>query len=192
MKKLMIAILTILTVNSFAHTTQDLNVATNSVVEASRSLGESVASELDKRYDHIGGGTVFRAYKITKLSPGRKANESDADFAVRVVKSLLHRDYPITGDDGGYDFTKLAPKSEAEMKVYFDRNLEWLENSSDTAPKALPEFIKSLASVTKQVGVVVLDGNGSGNNTMASILAVVDLNRNELFYIMDSNFGSDD
>lgn len=191
MKTLLSILALALSLNSFAHTTQALTKATNSKVEALKIVSSNMSEAMDKRYENIGGGTVFNAYKITKLSPTRKAGEAEGAFAERLVKSILHRDYPITGDDGGYSFDQIKFGSEVEAKKYLNNSMEWI-SGADEAEAFLADFIKGILKLSQDSSVIVLNGNGSGNNTMASIFAVVDLKNNELFYIVDSNFGSDD
>jgi len=190
MKSIITLFVLILSFQVFAHTTVTLNQASNKNVDALMKTSTQLALAMDKRYEHVGGGTVLNAYKITKTSPARKGNETDVDFSKRIVKSLLHRDYPITGDDGGYSFNNIKFQTEIEAEKYIRKSMYWLNDSEEAAP-FLKSFVKGLVNISKESNVVVLEGDGSGNNTIAYIFAVLDLSNNEIFYVVDSNFGSD-
>ena len=129
--------------------------------------------------------TAVAAYKIKEVKPARKAGESLEDMYIRVLKAALHRDYPITGDDGGYGFNVIKAGSSAdEIARQMD---DWVDTESEVGAGLIPALQKSL-----QQGLVVLSGSGSGNNTMAVILAVVNPQTQEMVYLVYSNFGSDD
>ncbi len=190
MKSIITSFLLVLSFQLLAHTTQTLTKGTLNSVDALMKVSVPMAKAMDKRYENVGGGTVFNAYKITKVNPLKKHNETDIDFSKRLIKSILHRDYPITGDDGGYSFSNIKFNNESEAESYIRKSIYWLNDSEEAAP-FMKNFVKNLVNVTKESGVVVLEGEGSGNNTIAYIFAVIDLKNNEIFYIVDSNFGSD-
>jgi len=104
------------------------------------------------------------------------------------LKFALHRDYPITGDDGGYGFSRISDEKEFK-KVTF--NMDWLFRT-EVLEIQYDNLKAALLEAAKKDNLVVLIGGGSGNNTMAEIVAVLDTKNNEIVYLMNSNFGSDD
>ena len=128
-------------------------------------------------------GTARAAYQIQKFSPARAGGEGNGAFAIRLLKALLHRDYPITGDEGGYSLS-LISGSNAEKQIQSAVNMEFEDDAEQVVVAALKAAV--------QAKLVVIAGSGNGNNTSAVIFAVVDPKTNELAYLIRSNFGRDD
>lgn len=189
MNKLAIILTFAFSLMAQAHSTKDIKTMKNSVANKALHAAATIQDIMDAQYGNEGGGVVMGIYKVTEITPAAKPGESMDQTMLRVLKSILHRDYPITGDDGGYSFDVLNGKSADFVLKDVDQNfgLRDLEEG-DLASKALAT---TLALAGKDSSLVVLSGSGSGNNTSAAIVAVLDLKNRELFYLMSSNFGSD-
>lgn len=179
MKKILLALgVFALSAVASAHTLQSIAKMTNPQAQAVLDLADSI-EKADSRF------TAVASYKIVQIKPVRKTNEDDVDVYIRVLKYSLHRDYPITGNDGGYGIgpldTNMNSYKWGDTLQYFSRDDE-----------AMSAQLQKALTVAAQSGLIVLSGDGSGNNTMASIIAVVDPLNNEMMYLMNSNFGSDD
>ncbi|MDD2716873.1 MAG: hypothetical protein PHW04_13350 [Candidatus Wallbacteria bacterium] len=127
---------------------------------------------------------VMSAYKIEKVSPVN-AGESKEQTMERVIRYALHRDYPITGDDGGYSFKLVKGQITAKdlVKLMGTLYIDVEQYQADQASAILAEAASN--------GLWVYIGTGSGNNTMAYIVAIADPKTDEIIYTMNSNFGSD-
>ncbi|MGZ3723760.1 MAG: hypothetical protein ACXVA9_12545 [Bdellovibrionales bacterium] len=130
------------------------------------------------------GSTVYKAYSVTEIKPPQGKKESDADLYIRIAKAVMHRDFPITGDDGGYDVKLISKKSE--LKNLGDIFTQDTDGMADPVKELQTQLQAAIDS-----GLLVYSATGSGNNTMASVLIVAYPATGELFYVMDSNFGSD-
>ena len=174
-----------------AHELKKINRARNQSMEEARVVARDVAQALNRQYEDMGGpaGTVYSAYRVKKFAPKQKKDETTKQLYLRVLKSALHKDYPITGDDGGYDF-QIIPASE-EVDSHLPEFLADYPEPDDNIGRGISDLIGALNDALEN-GLLVLIGSGSGNNTMAEIVAVCDPRNKEFFYIMDSNFGSDD
>ncbi|HLD74296.1 MAG TPA: hypothetical protein VJB34_05290 [Bdellovibrionota bacterium] len=174
-----------------AHELKRINRARNQSMEAARVAARDVAQAMNRRYEdgNTGGGTVFNSYRVKKFAPKQKKNETTAQLYLRVLKSALHKDYPITGDEGGYDFQVISASEEVDS--HLPEFLADYPEPDDNIGRGISDLIGALNDALEN-GLLVLIGSGSGNNTMAEIVAVCDQRNKEFFYIMDSNFGSDD
>lgn len=154
--------------------------ASDSALEAFRKLAETVVSA-----DNT--GIVTTAYKI-KGDGNKRSGETKLDMIERLVKYSLHRDFPITGDDGGYSFDRLPKNMTAKDLETKAKDMTYLltDEASPDAPQ-----LKALLLKASKNGLVVLAGSGSGNNTFADIIVAADPNRLEFVVLMTSNFGSD-
>ena len=126
------------------------------------------------------------AYQIDKISPKKAGEKIDATIE-RVVSFSLHRDYPITGDDGGYSFSYLTKSSSAGE---VDNALDDLSDIFDGSSEATQ--LRHLVNSALKANLLVLVGTGSGNNTEAQILVIADRANLQFVTFIDSNFGSDD
>ena len=102
-----------------AHELKKINRARNQSMEAARVAARAVAQAMNRRYEdgNTGGGTVFNSYRVKKFAPKQKKNETTAQLYLRVLKSALHKDYPITGDEGGYDFQVISASEEVDSHL---------------------------------------------------------------------------
>lgn len=136
---------------------------------------------------------VVRGYKIREVSPV-KPDERFRDTFERILKFTLHRDYPITGDDGGYSLTSYQKKFPLDLAHRIvsqeTSSLDWLLNP-DT-PEGLNEAVKNRVAEALHQGLVVTFGTGAGNNTHAETIAIADPATSEFLVILASNFGRDD
>ncbi len=148
---------------------------------------DSLATVMNQQYaDHdIGVGTVLANYKVAKMV--LKSGETRGAALVRNLKRALHHDYPITGDEGGYSFDRLVNKSRGEILKNFAT--EFTDN--EDAGEELEKLTIILEKASHNPNYMVLSGEGSGNNTFAAIIAVINMKTSEISYIMYSNFGSD-
>ena len=179
MKKLILSLFVFLSAAAAsAHTLQSVKNVSNAAQAEFLKTAEGIHAENDKF-------TAVASYKIKAIQPAAKAGESVEDVYIRVLKFALHRDYPITGDDGGYSFSSLDANSSTQdiAKQLGD----WVDTESDAGKNLVPSIQQSL-----QQGLLVLVGGGSGNNTSADIVAVVNTKTQEMVYLVFSNFGSDD
>lgn len=152
----------------------DLKKATNPDLESFRQVAQSMASDQ---------WTVSTAYKAAP--DAAKPGETPAQTIERLAKFSLHRDYPITGDEDGYDLAVVSPNTpDAKLESTLDQ--DWIEQTGKGT-----QAMAALAQALKD-GLLVLSGSGSGNNTMASIIVVADPASMEFVTLMNSNFGSDD
>lgn len=127
--------------------------------------------------------TGTNAYRV--VGNATRAGESQPDRYLRLIKRSLHHDWPITGNDGGYSLGYLTKSSTARD---IDRVLgSTLFIDSDADNKVVTDAI--LAALKS--GLKVAIGTGSGNNTYAYIVAVVDPRKREFTCLVNSNFGSD-
>ena len=173
-----------------AHELKKISRARNQSMEAARVVARDVAQALNRQYEDIGGpaGTVYNAYRIKKFAPKQKRDETTEQLYLRVLKSALHKDYPITGDDGGYDFQLISASEEVDS--HLPEFLADYPEPDDDIGRGISDLISALNNALEN-GLLVLIGSGSGNNTTAEIVAVCDPKNKEFFYIMDSNFGGD-
>jgi hypothetical protein len=169
---------------AFGHDFKSIKSFSDKTMRNTYAAAQKVQKERSKLFQNIGGGTVIAAYEIEKISPKRQKGETQEQLYIRVLKARLHTDYPITGDDGGYRVSRVKSGQEVEA------SLGDAFTDSTNVPSA-PELIDGLKAAADK-GLMVLTGDGSGNNTVASFVAVVDVKNQELFYLLDSNFGSDD
>jgi hypothetical protein len=174
MKSLVLVLSTILLAsNAFAHTLKTVGSLTNR--SANQAL--SVAEDINKKNEKT---TAVNSYKVTGLEI--KEGEDKDDAYIRVLKSALHRDYPITGDDGGYDISALGARATSK---------EIAAALGDSPFSESAELVTAIHGALAS-GLLVVAGTGSGNNTMATIVGIIDEKKGELLYLIDSNFGSDD
>ncbi len=173
-----------------AHELKKINRARNQSMEAARVVARDVAQALNRQYEDIGGpaGTVYSAYRVKKFAPKQKKDETTEQLYLRVLKSALHKDYPITGDDGGYSFRVIHASEEIDSHLP-EFLADYPEPDDDTG-RIISDLVSALNNALEN-GLLVLVGSGSGNNTTAEIIAVCDPKNKEFFYIMDSNFGGD-
>jgi hypothetical protein len=166
-----------------AHQLQNIKTPTDPVAAAVLTKGNAWAESMKD-------GAVTESFKVTKLTPSAKnPNESEEEALTRVLKYHLHRTYPITGDDGGYGFTKMNGQTERNLRVKMD---DWFVGNGDEIMEApIAELLNALLPASQSQDLVLLYGSGSGNNTAAYIIAVLDLKNKEITYLMVSNFGSD-
>lgn len=162
---------------AFAHDFRPIKSFSDKTMRDTYAATQKLEKEIGM---NSGEGAVLKAYEIKEISPKRKKGESNDALYQRVLKARIHADFSITGDDGGYSLS--APKSAQDVEKDLPDDLN-SGNSSAAFVAALKDALKS--------GLMVIEGTGSGNNTAASIVAVVDVQNQEFFYIMDSNFGSD-
>ncbi len=177
MKKIISSLLLVSQV-TFAHDIVSVKLPKNSVLKEFKTLAQKVKNQW----------IVVRAYHVNEVSPVVKG-ESKVDALLRVVKYSLHRDYPITGDDGGYTFDILTKESSnREIEKSFDY-LSWLSNLEGKDLNF--EGVKSFVHQAVKSHLIVFVGSGGGNNTGADIVVLVDAKNMEFVYLMESNFGSD-
>lgn len=168
-----------------AHRYEDVKTLTNPLAAEVLAKGNAWAKT-------IKDGSVVEAFHISELTPSAKnPHESEQEALIRVLKFHLHKNYPITGDDGGYGFARLSGKTEEDLKRKMD---DWFYGGGDdeSVDAAMSDLLKSFLPINRSQDLIMLQGSGSGNNTAAYILAVVDLKNHEIVYLMVSNFGSDD
>ncbi|MEK6704213.1 MAG: hypothetical protein AABZ06_00325 [Bdellovibrionota bacterium] len=168
----------IIATNTFAHTLKSIKEPTNPALNPL----DTIASKLSKE-------NFFAAntYKVVKFKPEQKPYESLEDLYIRVLKSTLHRDFPITGDEDGYDLGVLD--KNCSLKQVKADIAEGISHNLD-----LDDYNKltNAMMVALQAGMIIITGSGSGNNTYAYIVAAVDTKNQELVYLISSNFGSDE
>jgi hypothetical protein len=177
-KFILFATLLSLSVAAQAHKLKRTTKPSDEIVKQLSEKGATLAKE---------DGFASNTYKVIAITPlkAKNSNETATDKILRVIKSTLHKDYPITGDDGGYTLSVMQSPDQVEkaMRDFDDSNY-------DETSKVLPSILQlAKNAVAKKLFVVV--GTGSGNNTMANILAVYSPNSQELTYLIESNFGSD-
>lgn len=126
--------------------------------------------------------TAAASYQVRAISPARKPGESVGALYQRILKYSLHRDHPITGDEQGYGFREIKNQDELEAEIARLANLY-----SGRHLAVLKEVLTSALNTQ----LLVLVGLGSGNNTVADIIAVVDVKNKQFSYFLYSNFGSD-
>ena len=179
------------TLTTQAHEFREISRARNKSMEKARVDARDLAQAMNRQYEDMGGpaGTVFSAYRVKKFAPKQKKDETTEQLYTRVLKAALHRDYPITGDDGGYSFRVINASEEVDS--YLPEFLASYPEPDDDIGRQIGDFTNTLDEAVGN-GLLVLIGSGSGNNTAAEIIAVCDPKNKEFFYIMDSNFGSDD
>lgn len=188
MKKVLLGAMLVFSVMAQAHTSQLIQKLKNPRAQAAYMAASELLGYMNEGRSGSGGGVVDAAYKITKINPEPKTGESDEAVMTRVLKAVLHRDYPITGDDGGYGFEKVNAQNEKYVEHQLSESFYIMDE--ELAQKMA--LVQALVAAGEDENLVVLLGGGSGNNTSASIVAVLDLKNKELFYMMSSNFGSDD
>lgn len=171
------------------HQLDNLSHFKNSNIQDLSLDAEKIAKIYHKQFEGLGGDVVLSTYSIKKISPPQKPNETLPEMYLRILKFALHRDYPITGDDGGYWFDIIQSGDKVKKSL---PNFLWKNDGDDNAE--LDALLKGFTPKLEQTvneKIIAYMGGGSGNNTSAAILALVDIENNEFFYIMDSNFGSD-
>ncbi|HAZ13364.1 MAG: hypothetical protein A2X86_14925 [Bdellovibrionales bacterium GWA2_49_15] len=128
---------------------------------------------------------VSSNYKFFDLTV--RPNEQITDAYLRAVKLALHRDYPMTGDDGGYSLTIL----DASITVnQLNRMIPSSFYENDSYPrKVLKKLNTALIASAKNKNLRVFIGRGSGYNTSAEIIVVLDVKNKEFIYLLESNFG---
>lgn len=168
-------------VTAQAHTTRALPRPTNSALAQFKQTVEGLATEY----------VVTDSLKVTRVQPAQRPNETDEALFRRVLASTLHRDYPITGDDGGYGMSRMTTANPHSYSV--EQIVEFLsrDNSADDAYAFVEHQLLSAVQGALDAGLIVLDGGGSGNNTFSYFVAVYDPATKEFAYIMYSNFGSE-
>jgi hypothetical protein len=177
MKFLALIVASLVSVSAHAHRFERIEEMSNSQAQAVLKASDAINAKKPRF-------TASVAYKVTQIKPAQKAGESESHFYVRILKSALHRDYPITGDDGGYDFGQLSA-ANARRTIEDDiRDYYIADDLSD-------ELIVALDQAAQDDSLIVVTGSGSGNNTFAYIAAVIDPARNEIVVFISSNFGSD-
>ncbi len=132
-------------------------------------------------------GIVVDSFTIEKIAPLRK-NETKSASIERVIKYFLHKNYPITGDDGGYSFSFYTKGTTARDIEKAAMNVSWLFDVEEIDSAKL----KTLLLKATEKGLYVYIGNGGGNNTHADIVVVADPATMEFVSLLSSNFGSDD
>lgn len=159
-----------------AHTFKEVDKLQNADAQLILSLAEQI-NEQDAAVTAVG------SYVVEEFRPAQRQTERLTDLYQRVAKHVLHRDHPITGDEDGYDLGVFTAADD--------------ERAITQALGELGEFGESGVQLVKAVkqaadkGLLVLIGTGSGNNTMATILVVVDPATQEFCYLVGSNFGAD-
>lgn len=172
-KSLAVIATLILGVAAQAHQVQALRALQSPALQSVYSL----AQNLEKQNTSI----VTKAYQVQVVTPVNDS-ETQEETVARILKSVLHHDYPITGDDGGYSLVAADQSSlEAQSTSIAQRELA----------QGNPLLLAGLRQAVQQ-GALLIYGGGSGNNTSADIAALFDPSTQELVYIMSSNFGSDD
>ena len=170
LRRIMLLAVLVCSASGFAHTFVDRPEAANPKVEKffkfAKTKTEGAAADL-----------VF----VAKVAPVVRG-ENIATRYERVVKALLHKRYPITGDDGGYQFSVLHSAKTEDVTAQLKGTL--FEEDAD-------EIAKHLAPTVAE-GKIVYLGEGQGNNTIASIIIVADTRSREIAILIYSNFGSDD
>jgi hypothetical protein len=177
MKILVLMALALGSVTANAHEITPLKKAASPILEKFRTYTEKLCKQ---EY------TACNSYQVKRISPV-KDGETAAQTYYRVLKYSLHRDFPITGDDGGYSFdiyTKGVTQSQIDKSLSYVSYFESLDSNSS---KTISTFIKAATNA----GLIVYIGNGAGNNTSADILTLVDPVNHQLVYLIASNFGSD-
>lgn len=173
----------------FAHKLEKLKKPSTDELRDFRTLADDISAADAKESKKLKLVNSVRtvSHRISEISP-KKKNEKPAVTMRRVLGYALHKTWPITGDDGGYSFIVLTKDSDEgtveealnEACYYYDENR--LDGSKQ---------LRSTLTGALKKGLLVFVGAGSGNNTIASIIAVADPENNEFVILIQSNFGSD-
>jgi hypothetical protein len=176
LKRILAVIATTVSIQAHALGTQtvDINTMTHPAAQAFLDLANTFHQD---NTDY----TAVASYKVTSIKPSA-TKETVTEKGERVLKSLLHRDYPITGDDGGYSLYTID-SAHVDIFLKFEREYQGAEEFEGLSEKLI---------AAAQAGLIVYYGSGAGNNTYANIWATLDTKTGEIVYFMSSNFGSDD
>lgn len=180
-----IAILLAVPLRAHAYATLNLDHPTNLDADHALAIAEKINLQRPET-------TAVRAYRVLGLEP--KARETQMQAALRVLKSVLRRDFATTGDDGGYALSVV------------DSTPSEVANSLGDTPFADAHELTVTVQRLAQSGIFVVSGTGSGRHSMATITALIDLHpappgthppadrpkQTEIIYMIDSNFGHDE
>jgi len=183
----------------FEKLTQSKDATLEQVMKAEKAFEQTMS--LQEKNNNEPESTAYAAYHVTEAAHkavGKKAKskrrgkkETDLQMYTRIVKNALHKDYPITGDDGGYNLVVMKTVEEIKKDIPYPFTAE-----EDGPAKEAKALLEALEKAEKE-NLPVLIGTGSGNNTMADIVIVIDPNKKDktqfdFAYLISSNFGSDD